>query len=48
MHNLPREVASFVGREQELEECERLLGQTRILTLTGREEAERPDWPFAW
>src|SRR5262245_61812896 len=35
MHNLPREVASFVGREQELEECERLLGQTRILTLTG-------------
>ncbi len=35
LHNLPREVASFVGRERELEECERLLGQTRILTLTG-------------
>ncbi|HET9328776.1 MAG TPA: protein kinase [Candidatus Eisenbacteria bacterium] len=35
LHNLPREVASFVGRERELEECARLLGQTRILTLTG-------------
>src|SRR5262245_21863391 len=35
LHNLPREVASFVGREQELEECNRLLGQTRLLTLTG-------------
>ena len=35
LHNLPREVASFVGRERELEECGRLLQQTRILTLTG-------------
>src|SRR5262245_10580373 len=35
LHNLPREVASFVGREAELEECARLLGTTRILTLTG-------------
>ena len=35
LHNLPREVASFVGRERELEECGRLLAQTRILTLTG-------------
>jgi non-specific serine/threonine protein kinase len=34
-HNLPREVASFVGRERELEECGRLLEQTRFLTLTG-------------
>src|SRR5689334_10167455 len=35
LHNLPRETATFVGRERELEECGQLLAQTRILTLTG-------------
>ena len=33
--NLPRPLTSFVGREQELAECERLLGEARLLTMTG-------------
>jgi predicted ATPase len=33
--NLPAEVTSFVGRRQELREVKRLLGTTRLLTLTG-------------
>jgi hypothetical protein len=34
-HNLPLQVTSFVGREQEMAEVGRLLGTTRQLTLTG-------------
>ena len=34
-HNLPAELNSFVGREQELVEIEHLLGTTRLLTLVG-------------
>ena len=34
-HNLPAETSSFVGRARELEEIARLLGRTRLLTLTG-------------
>jgi hypothetical protein len=34
-HNLPGEVASFVGRERELAEIKRLLPRARLLTLTG-------------
>jgi predicted ATPase/DNA-binding CsgD family transcriptional regulator len=34
-HNLPSELSSFVGREKELAEVERLLEQDRLLTLTG-------------
>jgi predicted ATPase/DNA-binding CsgD family transcriptional regulator len=34
-HNLPAELNSFVGREQELIEVERLLGTSRLLTLVG-------------
>jgi len=34
-HNLPIELTSFVGREQELNEVSTLLEQTRLLTLTG-------------
>ncbi|HLZ29428.1 MAG TPA: tetratricopeptide repeat protein [Chloroflexota bacterium] len=34
-HNLPAELNSFVGREQELVEVEHLLGTTRLLTLVG-------------
>src|SRR5215469_9158878 len=34
-HNLPIELTSFVGRKQELAELKRLLGTTRLLTLTG-------------
>jgi predicted ATPase/DNA-binding CsgD family transcriptional regulator len=33
--NLPAELTSFVGRRQELREVKRLLGTTRLLTLTG-------------
>jgi len=34
-NNLPAQRTSFVGRERELAECARLLGETRLLTLTG-------------
>ena len=34
-HNLPPQRTSFVGREKELNECTRLLQETRLLTLTG-------------
>ena len=33
--NLPAQLTSFIGREEEIAEVERLLGQTRLLTLTG-------------
>ena len=35
VHNLPLQLTSFVGREQELDEVKRLLADTRLLTLTG-------------
>jgi predicted ATPase/transcriptional regulator with XRE-family HTH domain len=34
-HNLPLQLTSFIGRERELVEVTRLLGATRLLTLTG-------------
>jgi non-specific serine/threonine protein kinase len=34
-HNLPAERTHFIGREHELGECTRLLGDSKILTLTG-------------
>jgi len=34
-HYLPHELSTFVGREREIAELERLVGQTRLLTLTG-------------
>src|SRR5262249_23472187 len=34
-HNLPAQWTSFVGREGEMAEVKRLLGTTRLLTLTG-------------
>src|SRR5438445_3623441 len=33
--NLPLQTTSFIGREREIAEVERLLGTTRLLTLTG-------------
>jgi predicted ATPase len=33
--NLPAQLTSFVGREQEMAEIEQLLGETRLLTLIG-------------
>jgi predicted ATPase/DNA-binding SARP family transcriptional activator len=34
-HNLPAQLTPFVGREREIAEIKRLLGTTRLLTLTG-------------
>jgi predicted ATPase/class 3 adenylate cyclase len=34
-HNLPVQVTSFIGREDEIAEVKRLLNTTRLLTLTG-------------
>ena len=34
-HNLPHALTSFVGREREIAEVAALLGETRMLTLTG-------------
>ncbi len=34
-NNLPLALTSFIGREQERAELTRLLGQTRLVTLTG-------------
>ena len=34
-HNLPAPLSSLIGRESELEEVERLLQETRLLTVTG-------------
>jgi len=35
LHNLPPQLTSFIGREREIAEIERLLAGTRLLTLTG-------------
>lgn len=35
LNNLPVQLTSFIGRERELSEVERLLATTRLLTLTG-------------
>jgi predicted ATPase/DNA-binding XRE family transcriptional regulator len=34
-HNLPAQLTSFIGREREIAEVSRLLGETRLLTLIG-------------
>ena len=34
-HNLPLQVASFIGRERERADLQRLLGSARLITLTG-------------
>ncbi len=34
-HNLPAPLTSFLGREQDLAKLERLLGEARLITLTG-------------
>jgi predicted ATPase len=34
-HNLPAQLTSFVGRVRELADVRRVLGETRLLTLTG-------------
>lgn len=34
-HNLPHALTSFIGREQEIDEVTRLLGTSRLVTVTG-------------
>jgi len=34
-NNLPQEISSFVGRDKELDECQRVFENSRLLTLTG-------------
>lgn len=34
-HNLPLQLSSFIGREREVAEVQRLLGASRLVTLTG-------------
>jgi len=34
-HNLPSQLSSFIGRDQEMQDARRLLTETRLLTLTG-------------
>jgi predicted ATPase/class 3 adenylate cyclase len=34
-HNLPRQLTRFIGREREMAEVKRLLGEAALLTLTG-------------
>jgi predicted ATPase/class 3 adenylate cyclase len=34
-NNLPAELTSFVGREEQMDEVRQILGRTRLLTLTG-------------
>jgi predicted ATPase/class 3 adenylate cyclase len=34
-HNLPAQLTSFIGREHDMTEVDRLLGTTRLLTVTG-------------
>src|SRR5262249_32766543 len=35
LHNLPRQLSSFVGRDHEIAELAKLITSTRLLTLTG-------------
>lgn len=44
-HNLPLQLSSFVGREREIAEVEKLLADYRLLTLTG--PGVRQDAPCA-
>jgi DNA-binding SARP family transcriptional activator len=46
MHNLPAPMTSFLGREQDLTSVEELLGQARLVTLTGQAGRARPGWPW--
>jgi non-specific serine/threonine protein kinase len=34
-HNLPAQITSFVGRQREIEDVRRLVGSSRLLTMTG-------------
>ena len=42
---LPSQLTTFVGREEELKRVRALLGERRLVTLTGPGERARPGWP---
>jgi len=46
LSNLPAPVSSFIGREAELAEVRRLVGGSRLVTLTGTGGRARPGWPW--
>ena len=46
--NLPAEPNSFIGRERDLAELARLLGEVRALTISARAESARPGWRCGW
>ena len=43
-NNLPRQSTSFIGRREQLREVQELIRAKRMVTLTGRGDAARPDW----
>ena len=45
--NLPLRLTSFVGRERELAALEGLVGQARLVTLTGPAARGRPGWRWS-
>ena len=47
-NNLPAQVASFIGRDQELADAGALARSSRLVTLTGAGGAARPGWPCSW
>ena len=46
-HNLPMRLTSFLGREQELAAVDGLIGEGRLVTLTGPAGRGRPGWPWS-
>lgn len=46
-NNLPVQLSSFIGRDEDITQGLRLLGESRLLTLTGAGGAARRAWPSA-
>jgi len=44
-HNLPAQLTSFIGREEEMTEVKGLLATARLLTLTGAGGCGKTRWP---
>jgi class 3 adenylate cyclase len=47
-HNLPAQLASFIGRDRELSEVRALVESCRLVTLTGPGGRARPGWACRW
>ena len=46
-NNLPAQLTSFLGREQELAMLGKLVGEARLVTLTGPAAPGRPGWRWS-